>query len=286
MLPRLSFEIFPPKSVRAGFQLSDTLRRLAPFEPGFVSVTYGAAGGTKERTVDAIKAISDRFPFEVAGHLTCVGASRDDTLSVARSFAEAGVKQIVALRGDSPTGADFAPHPDGFTSSVDMIEALSKTGQFHIHVGAYPDVHPEAVSHQGDLDWLRRKVDAGAGSAITQFFFEADTFERFRDRVADAGIDIPLIPGLLPIENWAKTLDFARRCGAQVPVWLSEIFERADRDGHEDLLAMSLCSELASDLIDLGVEDLHFYTLNKAELTSGVLTALGYRNEPNFAKVA
>src|SRR6056297_3451057 len=207
--PRVSFEFFPPKSLEASFRLWETLGVLAPLDPGFVSVTYGAGGTTRALTHDAVKTIRGNYGVKVAAHLTCVDATRSETLAIADSYAEAGVTQIVALRGDPPKGAGrFTPHPDGFQSSVDLVEALARTGKFDLRVGAYPDPHPEAGSMQDCVDFLKRKIDAGATSAITQFFFEADTFFRFRDACAAAGIGAPIIPGILPITNWTNIRRF------------------------------------------------------------------------------
>lgn len=274
--PRLSFEFFPPSSLDGSFRLWETVRQLASLDPAFVSVTYGAGGTTRDLTHDAVEAIGSHYGLNVAAHLTCVSATRQETLDIARRYAEAGVREIVALRGDPPKGAGaFAAHPDGFADSCELIEALAETGDFHIRVGAYPDPHPEASDDNADIAWLKRKVDAGAGSAITQFFFEADTFFRFRDRAVAAGIDVPIIPGILPIDNWKGVQKFAARCGAKVPAWVTEAFEKAERDGRTNLLAQSLCTELCTDLIEGGVEDLHFYTLNKPHLTRDVAHALG-----------
>ena len=274
--PRISFEFFPPQSLQGSFRLWDTIHELAPLGPEFVSVTYGAGGTTRDLTHEAVTTITKETGLPVAAHLTCVDASKAETLEIAANYAEAGVKDIVALRGDPPKGSGpFTPHPDGFANSIELIEALAKTGDFNIRVGAYPDPHPEAVDDQADIDWLKRKIDAGAHSAITQFFFEADTFFRFRDRCVAAGIDTPIIPGILPIENWVGVQAFAARCGAPVPPWLSQAFETALRDKRQDLLAISVCTELCTELLDGGAEDLHFYTLNKPALTREVLHALG-----------
>ncbi len=283
----ISFEFFPPKSLSASFRLWDTVRTLAPLEPSFVSVTYGAGGTTRKLTHEAVTTIGRNYGLNVAAHLTCVDASREETLAIAGAYAEAGVREIVALRGDPPAGAgSFVPHPEGFASSVELIEALADTGKFNIRVGAYPDRHPEAADDQADVDWLKRKLDAGASSAITQFFFEADTFFRFRDRCARAGIEAPIIPGILPIENFEGVRAFAERCGTTVPGWLSEAFAAARRDDRHDLLATALCTELCTDLIEGGVEDLHFYTLNKPQLTRDVVHALGLAPETALEKVA
>ena len=286
-VPRISFEFFPPQNIEAAFRLSDTVRDLAPLDPSFVSVTYGAGGTTRELTHDAVATIHKHYGLNVAAHLTCVDASRAETLAIAETYAEIGVNEIVALRGDPPKGTTgFAPHPEGFASSVELIEALAATGKFNIRVGAYPDPHPEARGDSGDVDWLKRKIDAGASSAITQFFFEAETFFRFRDKCEKAGIDAPIIPGILPIENWTGVRKFATRCGAHVPAWLDEAFEKAARDGREDLLSVALATELCSDLIDGGVNDLHFYTLNKPHLTRDVTHALGVTPKATLQEVA
>ncbi|SPF76981.1 5,10-methylenetetrahydrofolate reductase [Aliiroseovarius pelagivivens] len=285
--PNISFEFFPPQSLDASFRLWETVRQLAPLDPNFVSVTYGAGGTTRELTHDAVGTIHKHYGLNVAAHLTCVDASREETLAIAKSYAEVGVTEIVALRGDAPKGTDhFAPREDGFENSVELIEALANTSDFHIRVGAYPDPHPEASDLDADVAWLKRKVDAGAGSAITQFFFEADTFFRFRDKCEKAGIDVPIIPGILPIENWKGVRKFAERCGATVPTWLDDAFHKAERDNRTDLLATAICTELCSDLIEGGVEDLHFYTLNKPGLTRDVAHALGVTPQISLANVA
>jgi methylenetetrahydrofolate reductase (NADPH) len=275
-LPAISFEVFPPRSIDATFKLAETARALAPLGPRFFSVTYGAGGSTRDLTRDAALALHRSSGQRVAAHLTCVGTTRTQTLNTAQSFAEAGITDIVALRGDPPQGQQrFAPHPDGFATSLDLIESLAQTGQFNIRVGAYPESHPDAASQRANIDWLKAKIDAGATEAITQFFFEADTFLRFRDACADAGISAPITPGILPIPNWDKCRATALRCGASVPQWLDQAFATAARDNREALLSQALCSELCSDLIDEGVSSLHFYTLNRPNLTRKVCTALG-----------
>ncbi len=287
--PKVSFEFFPPKSLEASFKLWETLGVLAPLSPDFVSVTYGAGGTTRALTHDAVKTIHKHYGVPVAAHLTCVDATREETLAIADSYAAAGVTQIVALRGDPPKGSgQFVPHPDGFASSVDLISALADTGHFDIRVGAYPDPHPEASSLQDCVDYLKRKLDAGATSAITQFFFEADTFFRFRDACAGAGITAPIIPGILPINNWTRVRNFAQSCGTVVPAELDEAFTRAIRDGREDLLAMAHCTELCTDLLEDGVDALHFYTLNTPDLTRDICAcaALGVTAQVELAEVA
>lgn len=285
--PRISFEFFPPQTLEASFRLWETVQMLAPLTPEFVSVTYGAGGTTRKLTHDAVTTIGKAYGLNVAAHLTCVDASRAETLEIATAYADAGVTQIVALRGDAPKGADrFTPHPDGFAHSVELIEALADTGRFTLRVGAYPEPHPEAADTLADVRWLKRKIDAGASSAITQFFFEADTFLRFRDLCVKEGITAPIIPGILPIENFAGVRKFAARCGASVPAWLDDAYRQAARDGREELLSVALCTELCDRLISEGVEDLHFYTLNRPHLTRDVCHALGVTPEVALEKVA
>ncbi|MFP4327666.1 MAG: methylenetetrahydrofolate reductase [NAD(P)H] [Paracoccaceae bacterium] len=285
--PRISFEFFPPQTLEASFRLWDTVQVLAPLRPRFVSVTYGAGGTTRDLTRDAVATLHKSSGLNVAAHLTCVNASKTETLAIAEGFAEAGVTDIVALRGDPPKGSGgFQPHPDGFANSVELVEALAETGKFNIRVGAYPDPHPEARHEGADVEWLKRKIDAGASEAITQFFFEAETYFRFRDRCEKAGIDAPIVPGIMPIENWTGIRRFAKSCGARIPDWLENAFEKAVRDGREDLLATAVCAELCSDLIDGGADALHFYTLNRPELTRDVCHALGVVPEVKLENVA
>ncbi|MEH7827414.1 methylenetetrahydrofolate reductase [NAD(P)H] [Gemmobacter denitrificans] len=285
--PRISFEFFPPQTLDASFKLWETVQMLAPLAPEFVSVTYGAGGTTRKLTQDAVTTIAKNTGLRVAAHLTCVDATRAETLEIANAYAEAGITDIVALRGDAPKGAArFTPHPDGFAHSVDLIEALAATGKFTLRVGAYPEPHPDAADTLQDVRWLKRKIDAGASAALTQFFFEPETFLRFRDLCAKEGITAPIIPGILPIENFAGVKKFAARCGAQVPQWLDDAFTVAKRDGREDLLSVALCTELCDTLISEGVEDLHFYTLNRPHLTRDVCHALDITPEVALEKVA
>lgn len=285
--PRISFEFFPPQSLDASFRLWETVQALAPMQPSFVSVTYGAGGTTRTLTHEAVSTIHRNYGLPVAAHLTCVDATRTETLAIAEAYAAAGVTEIVALRGDAPKGAQrFVPHPLGFANSVELVEKLARTGKFKIRVGAYPEPHPDAADSNADVTWLKRKIDAGASSAITQFFFEADTFFRFRDACVKAGITAPIIPGILPIENFAGVKKFSARCGAKVPQWLDDAFTVAKRDGREDLLAVAHCTELCDTLISEGVEDLHFYTLNRPHLTREVVRALGIQPQVILEKVA
>ena len=286
-VPAVSFEFFPPQNIEGAFRLWDTVQVLAPLAPRFVSVTYGAGGTTRDLTRDVVSTLHKHSGLRTAAHLTCVDASCEETLEIARSFAAAGVTDLVALRGDPPKGSKgFVPHPQGFSTSIDLIAALKDTGNFTIRVGAYPDVHPEAASADQNIDWLKRKLDAGADEALTQFFFEADTFFRFRDACAKAGIDKPIVPGILPIENWQGARRFAERCGTGIPAWLADAFEKAERDDRCDLLATAICTELCSDLVDGGVDKLHFYTLNRPELTRDVCHALGVIPQVRLQNVA
>lgn len=286
-MTRISFEFFPPQTLDASFRLFETVQALAPLEPSYVSVTYGAGGTTRKLTHEAVATISRHYGLKVAAHLTCVDASRAETLEIAESYAALGVTEIVALRGDPPKGATgFVPHPDGFKDTAELVAALAATGKFKIHVGAYPEPHPEAGHLKADIQWLRRKVEAGASSAITQFFFEADTFLRFRDACVRDGIAVPITPGILPIQNWEGAKRFAQRCGAFVPPRLEESFHHAIRDGREDLLALTHCTTLCDRLIHEGVEELHFYTLNRPHLTREVVRILGLAPEFALEKVA
>ncbi|MCV2865411.1 methylenetetrahydrofolate reductase [NAD(P)H] [Albidovulum sediminicola] len=287
MTLRISFEFFPPQTLDASFRLWDAAQNLAPLRPNFVSVTYGAGGTTRKLTHEAVGAIGQNFGLNVAAHLTCIEASKAETLEIAAEYAAAGVTEIVALRGDPPKGEGaFRPHPEGFRDTVELVEALADTGKFNIRVGAYPERHPEAADAAADIDWLKRKIDAGATSAITQFFFEVETFLRFRDACEKAGIDAPIIPGILPIHSWEGVKRFAQRCGTAIPVWLDEAYAHAIRDGHEALLSTAIAAELCDDLIGAGVEDLHFYTLNRPQLTRDVCCALGIAPEVSLQNVA
>ena len=289
--PRISFEFFPPQGLDASFRLWETVQALAPLAPNFVSVTYGAGGTTRKLTHEAVTTIGRHAGLNVAAHLTCVDASRAETMAIAEAYAAAGVTEIVALRGDAPKGAErFTPHPQGFANTVELVAALAATGKFKLRVGAYPEPHPDAVGALADVRWLKRKIDAGATSAITQFFFEADTFFRFRDACVKEGITAPIIPGILPITSWEGAKRFAARCGTRVPQRLDEAFAMAARanplEKREELLALTQCTVLCDRLISGGVADLHFYTLNRPALTREVVRALGLAPEPALEKVA
>jgi methylenetetrahydrofolate reductase (NADPH) len=285
--PSISFEFFPPRNLEGSFRLWDCVNTLAPLDPTFVSVTYGAGGTTRQLTHEAVGTIHKTSGLTVAAHLTCVDATRKETLAIAEGYASVGVTEIVALRGDPPKGSGgFKAHPQGFASSVDLIGALADMNRFTIRVGAYPEKHPDAANHQADIDHLKRKIEAGASSAITQFFFRPETYFRFRDACAAAGINAPIIPGILPIENWAGAKRFALACGTSVPAHLDHAFENATRDSTTDLLATAVATSLCDRLIMGGVEHLHFYTLNRPELTRDVCNALGITPKARLEKVA
>jgi len=278
--PRVSFEFFPPKTPEAEASLWKTVERLAPLNPEFVSVTYGADGSTRERTHQVIESILKKTSLKPVPHLTCVGAPRDEIDTIADDYWNMGVRQIVALRGDPEGGAeaDYVPHPDGYAYASDLVQGLLENHPFELFVAAYPETHPQAVSADADLDNLKRKVDAGGHRAITQFFFDNEIFLRFRDRVAAAQIDVELIPGILPVTNFNTLVRFAGACGASIPQSLSTLFEGLDEDPTtRQLIAAHAAVSQAEDLGREGVEDFHFYTLNRADLSFAVCHALGVR---------
>ena len=279
---RVSFEFFPPSDAAMDSTLWQSVQRLAPLGPQFISVTYGADGSTRDRTHSLVKRIQQQTALIGAPHLTCVGASRAEVLEVARRYWDEGVRHIVALRGDPPQGATrYEPHPDGFAYGADLVAGLRSEGDFEISVAAYPEVHPEAASADADFDNLRRKIDAGATRAITQFFFDNDDYLRFRDRCAAAGINASIVPGILPITRFPQVTRFAERCGAKIPRWLAERFVGLDNDADtRRLIAASVAIEQVSRLREQGVNEFHFYTLNRAELTYAICHALGMRPQP------
>ena len=279
-LPKISFEFFPPKSPMASMNLWTAVERLAPLGPDFVSVTYGAAGSTRDRTLAAILAIRERARLDVAGHLTCVGASKADVMKVARAYAKLGCRRIVALRGDAPEGEAWAPHPEGFSGSVELVEALAEMGGFEIAVAAYPEPHPDAVSADADVEHLKRKIDAGATAAITQLFFDNEVFLRFRDKCVKAGIDAPIIPGIMPVENFEKMQRFAERCQTSIPPQMEKAYRNATNEDEHDLLSVAICASQCDRLIEEGVEQLHLYTMNKPDLPYQVCQALGVQPVP------
>ncbi len=284
---RFSFEFFPPRDAAMEARLWQTVERLAPLRPAFVSVTYGADGSTRERTHEIVTRIHADTGLVSAPHLTCVGASRDEVLEVARRYWDAGIRHIVALRGDPPKGShSYVPHPDGFAYAADLVAGLKTVGDFEISVAAYPEVHPEAFSAAADLANLKRKVDAGASRAITQFFFDPDAFLRFRDAAAAAGIRVPIVPGILPITRFPQITKFAAACGASIPAWLQERFAGLEDDADtRAMIAASVAIDMVETLRRHGVSDFHFYTLNRAELVYAICHCLAHSPAPRVAYV-
>ncbi|HXL67431.1 MAG TPA: methylenetetrahydrofolate reductase [NAD(P)H] [Xanthobacteraceae bacterium] len=279
----VSFEFFPPKTAEMEATLWSSIGRLAPLSPRFVSVTYGAGGSTRERTHATIVRLLGETPLVPAAHLTCVGATRAEVDDVGRAYWAAGVRHVVALRGDPPAGAGsrYEPHPGGYAYAADLVGGLKRIGDFEISVAAFPEKHPESPSFDADLDVLARKVDAGATRAITQFFFENDAYFRFLDRVRSRGLSIPLVPGLMPVLNFDQARSFAERCGTSVPDWLARRFDGLDHDpATRRLIAAAVAAEQVLELLDRGVCEFHFYTLNRADLTYAVCHLLGLRPQP------
>jgi methylenetetrahydrofolate reductase (NADPH) len=276
---RVSFEFFPPGDEAMESTLWASVERLAPLAPDFVSVTYGADGSTRERTHRVVTRIQNETPLTGAPHLTCVGASRGEILDIARGYWDQGIRHLVALRGDAPqAAAGYQPHPQGFAYASDLVAGLARLAPFEISVAAYPEVHPEANSAAADLENLRRKIDAGATRAITQFFYDTDAFLRFRDRCAACGIGAPIVPGILPITRFPQVQRFAARCGALIPQALARRFEGLEDDAEtRRLIAASVAIEQVHALSAHGVREFHFYTLNRAELTFAICHALGLR---------
>ena len=276
--PALSFEFFPPRTEALDRQLWACIHRLAPLAPRFVSVTYGAGGSTQERTRATIQRLLDEGDLIPAVHLTCVGASRGEIDDLARQYWDLGVRHIVALRGDMPGGEPYMPHPQGYAYAADLVEGLRRIGNFDISVAAYPEVHPAAVSAAADLDNLKRKLDAGADRAITQYFFDADTYLRFLDRTAAAGITAPIVPGILPVSNYAQAVKFSAACGATVPAWLGRLFEGLDDDAEtRRTIGSYVAAQQVRALQAAGVDEFHFYTLNRPEMVYATAHILGVR---------
>lgn len=286
----VSFEFFPPKTEKMEASLWEAARRLAPLRPDFVSVTYGAGGSTRERTHATVTRIQRELGLSAAAHLTCVAATRPEIDGIARAYWEAGIRHIVALRGDPPAASDgsgglgaagYQPHPGGYAYAVDLVAGLRALAPFEISVAAYPEMHPEAPSAAADLDNLKRKVDAGATRAITQFFFDNQAYFRFLDRAARSGIEVPIVPGILPITNFAKAVEFAGRCGASIPPWFADAFEDLDATPEtRNLVAATLAVRQCTELREQGVRHFHFYTLNRADLTVAICHMLGVRAKP------
>lgn len=277
--PRVSFEFFPPKTERMEEVLWSSIRRLMPLDCNFVSVTYGAGGSTRSRTHSTVVRILKETSLVPAAHLTCVGASREEVNSVASAYWEAGVRKIVALRGDPP-GDDntFRPHPDGYLHGADLVSGLKRLADFDISVASYPETHVEASSPQEDIDNLKRKIDAGASRTITQFFFDVEVYLRWLERVRRAGINVPVIPGIMPISNFENAARFSKMCGASIPVWLENLFEGLSEDAEtRKLVGAVVAAEQCRRLQAAGISDFHFYTLNRADLTYAICHILGLR---------
>jgi len=275
---KVSFEFFPPKTEKMQESLWECVKRLEPLNPGFVSVTYGAGGSTRERTHDTVTRIARETSLKPAAHLTCVAASQEEVNEVAQRYWDEGVRHIVALRGDPPEGGKYEKHPQGYAFAEDLVKGLKKVADFEISVAAYPEMHPEAKSAQDDLDNLKRKIDAGATRAITQYFFDVDVYFCFRDRAAAAGINVPIVPGILPVTNFAQVQKFSGACGTSVPAWMADLFAGLDDDPDtRRLVAATVAAEQCRALVAGGVEELHFYTLNRADLTYAICHILGVR---------
>ncbi len=281
--PSVSFEFFPPKTEKMEQSLWQAIQRLAPLGPSFVSVTYGAGGSTRERTHNTVTRIQKETGIPAAAHFTCVGATREEIDAIARTYWDAGIRHLVALRGDPPeteggVGVRYVPHPGGYAYAADLVAGMRKVADFEISVAAYPESHPEAPSAQFDLDNLKRKVDAGATRAITQFFFDNDAYFRFLDRCAAAGITVPIVPGILPITNFARAVEFAGKCGAAMPKRFAETFEGLDADPEtRQLVAATMAAEQCQALQAQGIKDFHFYTLNRSDLTVAICRMLGVK---------
>jgi methylenetetrahydrofolate reductase (NADPH) len=276
----VSFEFFPPTTDDMDKTLWESIERLKPLAPSFVSVTYGAGGSTRERTHATVKRILAETTLIPAAHLTCVAATRGQIDAIVRNYAQAGVRHIVALRGDAVggPGTRYAPHPAGYENAADLVGGIRRLGDFEISVSAYPEKHPDSPTIEADINMLKAKVDAGASRAMTQFFFDNDLYFRYLDRVRARGIDIPIVPGILPVQNFKATTAFAQRCGASVPAWLAERFRGLDNDpATRKLIAAAVAAEQVLDLVDRGVTSFHFYTMNRADLVYAICHLLGLR---------
>ncbi len=276
---KVSFEFFPPRNEKMEQDLWASVKRLEPLQPRFVSVTYGAGGSTRERTHATVVRIQRDTELRAAAHLTCVAATRDEVDAVARHYWESGIRHIVALRGDPPAdAAGYQPHPGGYAFAADLVAGLRKIADFEISVAAYPETHPEAAGPEPDLDNLKRKIDAGATRAITQYFFDVDLYLRFIDRVRAHGIDVPIVPGILPVTRFAQVVKFSKMCGTTVPQWMADLFEGLDDDpGTRQLVAATVAAEQCRTLQANGIDEFHFYTLNRADLAYAISHILGLR---------
>lgn len=285
----VSFEFFPPKTEKMEETLWQSIRRLEPLHPHFVSVTYGAGGSTRERTHTTVARILRETSLTPAAHLTCVAASRDEVDEVVRSYWDAGVRHIVALRGDPPEGpgTPYAPHAKGYANAADLVGGIKRVAPFEISVAAYPEKHPDSPTVEADIDMLKAKLDAGADRAITQFFFDNASFYRYLDRVRARGIDMPITPGIIPIHNFKQVASFAGRCGAEMPSWLAHRFEGLDEDTEtRHLVAAAVAAEQVLALVDQGIKEFHFYSLNRANLVYAVCHLLGLRSAEAKAEAA
>jgi methylenetetrahydrofolate reductase (NADPH) len=279
---RVSFEFFPPKTPEMETTLWSSIERLAPLNPQFVSVTYGAGGSTRERTHSTVSRLVRETNLKPAAHLTCVAATKEEVNDVVRSYWDAGVRHVVALRGDpvGGLGTTYVPHPGGYQQACDLVAAIKNIGDFEVSVSAYPEKHPEAASLDADIDALQAKVDCGADRAITQFFFDNDHYFRYLDRVRARGIDIPIVPGIVPVQNFKQTSNFAAKTGASIPSWLAARFEGLDNDvDTRKLIAAAVAAEQVIDLVDRGVNEFHFYTMNRADLVYAICHLLGLRDQ-------
>ncbi|CAN5516661.1 methylenetetrahydrofolate reductase [NAD(P)H] [soil metagenome] len=284
----ISFEFFPPKNEKMEASMWEAVQTLAPLAPRFVSVTYGAGGTTRDRTHATVARIQRETAIAAAAHLTCVEATREEIDAVAEGYWSAGVRHIVALRGDMPTlGMPYAPHPGGYANAAALVAGLKKLHPFEISVAAYPECHPESGGQQPDIDNLKRKFDAGANRAITQFFFSPEAYFRFRDRAAAAGISGEIVPGILPVSNVAQTRKFAGMCGAEIPAWMDRLFEGLDdHPAARQLVAATVAAEMCRRLYAGGERAFHFYTLNRAELSYAICHLLGIRAQAGAKAVA
>lgn len=276
----VSFEFFPPKTEEMELTLWESIKRLAPLGPSFVSVTYGAGGSTRERTHSTVARIVRETSIKPAAHLTCVAATREEIDTIVRSYWDVGVRHIVALRGDPQDGigTKFCPHPQGYKSSAALVAGIKRIADFEVSVSTYPEGHPESASVDDDIDVLKGKIDAGATRAITQFFFENSVYLRFLDKVRDRGINIPIVPGIVPVQNFKLTASFATKAGASIPKWLISRFEGLDDDPTtRRLIAATVAAEQVLDLVDHGIKDFHFYTMNRADLVYAICHLLGLR---------
>jgi len=277
-VPEVSFEFFPPRSAPAAAQLWATITALEPLRPRFVSVTYGAGGTTRDQTVATVHRIHTTTKLNAAAHLTCVAATRHDIDTLVESYWQAGIRRIVALRGDPPGGGAYEPHPEGYSDAAALVAGLRRIGDFEISVAAYPETHPAARDAEADLDNLKRKLDAGASRAITQYFFDPVVYFRFVERARKAGITASIVPGIMPVTNFAQLVRFSKMCGATVPLWLGELFDGLDNDPDtRKLVAAMVATEQCRALTAEGVDSFHFYTLNRADLILGVCRRLGLK---------